>query len=439
MRKNKQMVSLVLAAAMAASLAGCSSGKPAETKSDSGAATTAAAESSSSAGESTMITYVTLGDTGMELLKQAAEEFKAETGIEVKLESWAYSDAYQKILTLAEGNNMPDAMYGFSSWTQQFKEAGYTVAIDKLISEDLYNDFSEAALDVCKVGDELWAMPSYMSIRGMLFNKNRMEEAEIDKAPTTWEEFLAEAPKLTDPTSGKYAYTMVAGHPKNTLDCFLPILWGYNADVMNEDGTANGFNNENGVAALQMYADMAQYAVPDYGQADINSTQNNFTTQIAAAYFHNAQGLAALKDAGEDYSWAEITEPLAGPSGSRYALGVMDVDLVFNTGNQEAAAKWLEFWHTAKYQGQVINQAGWVPNQQSYYKEIADFTDESNVMVAPFAKMEPMAKFKPSIICWEEVQKAMADAITKAVMGEISAKEAMELAGNQVDELLKKQ
>ena len=112
---------------------------------------------------------------------------------------------------------------------------------------------------------------------------------------------------------------------------------------------------------------------------------------------------------------------------------------MFNTGNQEAAAKWLEFWHTAKYQGQVINQAGFVPNQQSYFKEIPEFTDPSNVMVAPFAAMEPMAKFKPSIICWEEVQKAMADAVTKAVMGEISASEAMELAGKQVDELLAKQ
>ena len=82
MRKNKQMMSLVLAAAMAASLAGCSSSKPAETKSDSSAAPASeAAESSASAGEGTTITYVTLGDTGMELLKQAAEEFKAETGI----------------------------------------------------------------------------------------------------------------------------------------------------------------------------------------------------------------------------------------------------------------------------------------------------------------------------------------------------------------------
>lgn len=447
MRKFRKTMSMILCAAMLAGLAGCSSGSsgggsgtaaptgtPEGTGAPGGEAGTKAAQEGTGS-----ITYVTLGDTGMELLKEAAAEFKAETRIEVKLESWAYSDAYQKILTLAEGGNMPDAMYGFSSWTQQFKEAGYTVAINDLISEGLYNDFSEGALKVCSVGDELWAMPSYMSIRGMLFNKNRMDEAGITALPTTYEEFLECAEKLTDPSSGKYAYTLVAGHPKNTIDCFLPFLWAYDGDVLNEDGTANGFNNDKGIAALQMYVDISKYSVPDYGQADINSTQNNFTTQIAAAYFHNAQGLAALKEAGEDYSWAQIAEPLAGPSGSKYSLGVMDIDLVFNTGNQETAAKWLEFWHQAKYQGQVINQAGFVPNQQSYFKEIPEFTDSANVMVAPFAAMEPMAKFKPSITCWEEVQKALADAVTKAVMGEMTAGEAMETAGKQVDELLSKQ
>ncbi len=440
MRKFKNFLALAVCAAMVGSITACSfSSFDNQVKET---AETNVSEMTKEAGGKTentgSITYVTLGDTGMEYLKEAAVKFKEETGIDVKLESWAYSDAYQKILTLAEGGNMPDAMYGFSSWTQQFKEAGYTVAIDKLISPELYNDFSEAARDVCSVDGELWAMPSYMSIRGMLFNKNRLEEAGISKIPDTWEDFLKDAEKLTDPSTGKYAYTMVAGHPKNTLDCFLPILWAYDADVLNADGTANGFNNENGIAALQMYVNLAKYAVPDYGQADINSTQNNFTTQIAASYFHNAQGLAALKDAGEDHSWAVITEPLAGPSGSRYALGVMDVDLVFNTGNQEAAAKWLEFWHQPEYQGKVIDQSGWVPNQKSYFESMPIFTDESNVMVAPFAKMEPIAKFKPSIICWEEVQKAMADAITKAVMGELSAEEAINLAGEQVDSLLAK-
>lgn len=435
MKNFKKVMSVVMVLAILFVMSGCDKNTNQSENSSSGVDVSKPTETK----EITTITYVTLGDTGMDLLKEAAKEFEAETGIKVKLESWAYSDAYQKILTLAEGGNMPDSMYGFSSWTQQFKEAGYTVPINDLISDELYEDFSKSALEVCSVGDELWAMPSYMSIRGMIFNKNRFTEVGIDKLPTTWEEMLVVAEKLTDPTAGKYAYSLVAGNPKNTIDCFLPFLWAYEADILSEDGQYNGFNNPQGVAALQMYVDMAKYSVPDYGQADINSTQNNFTTQIAASYFHNAQGLAALKEAGEDFSFAEVTEPLAGPGGQKYSLGVMDIDLVFNTGNQEAATKWLEFWHKPEYQGEVINQSGFVPNQLSYFYEIPAFTDDSNVMVAPFSKMESIVKFKPSIIGWEEVQKSLADAVTKAVMGELSAEEAMELAGNQVDEILKKQ
>lgn len=191
------------------------------------------------------------------------------------------------------------------------------------------------------------------------------------------------------------------------------------------------------MAALQVYCDLAKFAVPDYGEADINFTQNNFTTQTASAYIHNAQGLAALADAGEDYSWAVIGPPLKGPGGSQYSLGIMDVDLVFKTGNEEAAGKWLEFWHTKDRMGDVIEQAGWVPNQKSFFERPA-FTDPENVMVAPFAALEPMAKFKPTISSWEEVQKIMADYITKAVMGEMTPAEAFAEAGPMVDELLQK-
>ena len=73
--------------------------------------------------ETKEITYVTLGNTGMELLEEAAKAFEEKEGVKVNLESWSYSDAYSKILTLAEAGNMPDSMYGFSSWTVQFKEA----------------------------------------------------------------------------------------------------------------------------------------------------------------------------------------------------------------------------------------------------------------------------------------------------------------------------
>ncbi len=132
-----------------------------------------------------------------------------------------------------------------------------------------------------------------------------------------------------------------------------------------------------------------------------------------------------------------IVPHLKGPGGSQYSLGIMDVDLVFKTGNEEAASKWLEFWHTKDRMGVVVENAGWVPNQKSFFERPA-FTDPENTFVAPFAALEPMAKFKPGISTWEEVQKVMADYITKAVMGEMSAADAFAEAGPLVDELLQK-
>ncbi len=384
------------------------------------------------------ITYVTLGDTGLDLLKECAAEFEAETGVKVNIESWSYSDAYQKIITAAAGNNMPDAMYGFSSWTVQFKEAGYTVSPEKVVSQELIDDFSQAAKDVCSVDGELWALPSYMSVRSVIINKASFDKSGV-AIPTTWEELLEAAPKLCGNGVTNYAYSLVAGHAKNTLDTFLPILWAYGADVLSADQKTVAFNTEEGVAALQMFVDLSKYSVPDYGEATINETQNNFTSQNAAAYIHNGQGMADLKNRGLDYSWAEILQPLAGPTGEAYSYGVMDIDLIFATGNEEITGKFLEKWHQSKYQGEVINKAGFVPNQSSYVAEIAAFSDPENALVAPFVQMEPQAKFKPAITCWEEIQKIMADYITKAVFGQMSAKDAFASAEKECNAVLSAQ
>lgn len=427
----KKVLVFILAALMLLSIVGCASTPPEPTDSGTQAPATDSGDAAKPQdGEQKSITYVTLGDTGMELLLQAAADFEVQTGVKVNIESWAYSDAYSKILTLAEGNNMPDAMYGFSSWTVEFKEAGYIVPAQDYISETLFNDFSEAARNVCTVDDTLWTLPSYMSVRSVLINRKAFDEAGI-ATPTTWEELLAAAPALCEGTTCNYAYSLVAGHTKNTDDCFLPILWAYGADLLSEDQKTVAFNTPEGVAALQMYVDLAKYSVPDYGEATINETQTNYTSQNAAAYFHNGQGIAALKSAGEDYSWCEIIAPLAGPGGEAHALGVMDIDLIFKTGNEEITGQWLEFWHQSKYMGEVINQAGWVPNQASFSKEIAAFTDPENMLVAPFVEYEPMAKFKPSIICWSEFEKIWSDYITKAVFGQMTAAEA--LAAAEVD------
>ena len=428
----KKVFAMLLVAFMLLSIVGCTNTTP---DADGDAQTPPTDNNGEPAAETKEITYVTLGGTGLELLQEAAAAFEAETGVKVNIEDWAYSDAYSKILTLAEGGNMPDAMYGFSSWTVEFMEAGYIAPAQDYISETLYNDFSVAAREVCTVDGTLWTLPSYMSVRSVLINRKAFDEANIE-TPTTWEELLAAAPVLCEGTVCNYAYSMVAGHTKNTADCFLPILWAYGAELLSDDQQTVAFNTPEGVAALQMYVDLAKYSVPDYGEADIDVTQSNYTSQNAAAYFHNGQGIAALKDAGEDYSWCEIIAPLAGPGGEAHALGVMDIDVLFKTGNEEITGQWLEFWHQAKYMGEVINQVGWVPNQTSFVEEIPAFSDPENMLVAPFVEYEPMAKFKPSIVCWSEFEKIFSDYVAKAVFGQMTAAEAFAAAETECNALL---
>lgn len=436
----KKVLAVFLALVMLLGVSACA-GSPTTGTNDAEQPSTGADQSASMGAENnankstTEITYVTLGDTGLEKLKEAAAVFEQETGIKVNFESWSYSDAYSKILTLAEAGNMPDAMYGFSSWTEQFKEAGYTVEIGQYISEELYNDFTESAREVCSVNGELWAMPSYMSVRSVIINKDAFASAGLP-VPTTWEEMLADCAALCDDGYCQYAYTMVAGHAKNTADCFLPILWAYGADVLSEDQKSVAFNTPEGVAALQMYVDLAKYSVPDYGEALIANTLANFGSQIAAAHLANSQAMANLKAEGKDYSFAQIIEPLKGPGGEAYSYGVMDVDLIFKTGNEEAAGQWLEFWHQTEYMGKVFEEFGFIPNQKSFYEENPSFSDPANDLVAPFAAMVEQAKFKPTITCWEEIQKIFSDYVAKAVLGQMTAEEAFAAAETECNAVL---
>ena len=396
------------------------------------ATTTAAAQA-----ETKEITYVNLGGTGKDLLAQAATDFEAKTGVKVNIQDWAYADAYQKIITLTGAKNPPDAMYGFSSWIQQFMKSGDSAPLDEYITPEFKADFMQSAVDVCSVDGKLWALPYYMSIRTLLINKDAFAAAKVE-APKSYADLLAAAPKLTDAKNGKYATALIAGMPKNTLDVFLPFLWSFGADVLTPDQKKTAFNTPDGIAALQMYVDLSKYAVPDYGEADIYAMEKDFTSGAAAAIIHSAAPMKSLENEGKSSAFVEPLQPLEGKAGIRASLGVMDVNLVFKTGNEQAAADFLMFWQTKDRAAVVSENTGYIPNQNSWYERPA-FKDPANLLVAPFAEAGKYAKFKPSVTCWEELQKVMTDAIAKAIMGELSATDAFKLAAEQGDALLAKQ
>ena len=97
--------------------------------------------------------------------------------------------------------------------------------------------------------------------------------AGIDAPPTTWDEFEADAEKLTDPPD-QYGYEMFASE---SAYYWYPWLYQAGGDLLTEDGKDVAFNSAEGKKAAEFYVNLAKYAPPDY----LNS--NSYDGRVAFA------------------------------------------------------------------------------------------------------------------------------------------------------------
>ena len=78
--------------------------------------------------------------------------------------------------------------------------------------------------------------------------------------PTTWDEFKADAEKLTDPAKKQYGIAMFA--PESAY-YWYPWLWQAGGEVLDKNGDV-AFNSEKGKEAAEFYVGLTKYAPKDY-------------------------------------------------------------------------------------------------------------------------------------------------------------------------------
>lgn len=192
---KKKVLSVVLAATMVASMAvGCGGG------SNSG--------DSSGGGDSKKLVYWSMWseeEPQAQVIKGAVERYTADTGVEVDLEFKGRSgqreglqpalDAKQKIDVFDEDVNRVNGSWG--SYLMDLEELAADYESEHGV-ESLF-DIARNAYGQVHDGDTtLHSIPYQPSIFGFFYNKTLFEQAGIESAPATWEEFDAACQKLVD-------------------------------------------------------------------------------------------------------------------------------------------------------------------------------------------------------------------------------------------------
>lgn len=196
----KKRLSLLLAAGMVVtSLAGCSGNTQAPAAQTQAPAQTQAEETTAADGEQTeaaageVVELKVFGfKTGAEegAIPELIEAFnKANPDIKAVYEGISNAGGYQDVLTarLASGQG-DDVFFANPNYLAQLQAAGYT---EDLSGMPVVGNYSTLVKDLLTINGEVPGLGMEVAVFGMFSNLDVLKEVGIEKAPETYEEFLA--------------------------------------------------------------------------------------------------------------------------------------------------------------------------------------------------------------------------------------------------------
>ncbi len=347
--KFKGIVSTVLTAVIACSLAGCVGTK--------------VGQGDGRDGDGNL--HISIGGTPTEkteenaktydlFMKNKADFEAANPGVIVDADNWSFD--LKNYMTKAEAGDLPTMYHTSPTEVNNIVENGYAADITELVKKYGYDKM----LNDEKYGKLYMRDGKYYGLikdgtlydMGIAYNVDLfrqaglLDENGVPKFPQTWEE-LAETAKIIKEKTGKAGFAIATKNNQGGWH-FMNIMWSYGADFMEQDKNGKWkatFASEEGVKALQYIKDLKwKYNVlQDELLADIQVGGRMLSTGDAAMIITQRSMLDTYAEKfGLKANNVAMSKMPAGPAG-RFAQVGANVYMFSGTEEQnEMCFKWLD-------------------------------------------------------------------------------------------------
>ena len=244
----KKALSLILALAMALSLAACGGSKT-ETPSDNAGST-----ADNTSAEPTQMTLILRGGTYAEALKASLPDFEAEHNVKIDVQELSFDDLHTGIaLDAVNSTGAYDLCMVDGSWMAEFTENNVLANLSEM-GYSFDDDIIPATTTICKVDDNIYLAPFFGNVTVMLYNKQLIADAGYTPEDiTTFEDLKVIAQKTND--AGKTGFLIRGGSADNIVSDFIPHLLVHGGWVIDENNQPT-VDTPEFKAAMQEYLDL---------------------------------------------------------------------------------------------------------------------------------------------------------------------------------------
>jgi multiple sugar transport system substrate-binding protein len=425
-------LSVLLVAVVAA---GCGS-------SDSGSESNSASKGAGPIKEPTSPTTITFASwVGKEPgMKDLYKKFQAEhPNITVKFVNIPSEGASQKLTTQIAGGNPPDAAYLDAGTTADFASRGALVKLDDYVKrtpEQKPDDYVKAFKGSAEYNGGLYALPFDGESTGLFYRTDLFKEAGITEPPKTWDEFQADAQKLTDPAKKRYGYALFASE---SAYYWYPWLWQAGGTLLSDDEKTPEFNSEEGKKAADFYVNLAKYAPKDYLNSNSYDGRVAFANGSVGMYMAGAWLAGVLKDEFPKIEGKWATAPLPeGEAGCKTTIAGDNLVMFSQGDKQDATWIWLDYLTRPEGMKRwtVDDPASTIMPTRTSLLQSPELVKNKPVLEGFIKAMDCGVTSLINNPKWPKVEETLNEQLGKAIYGEQSGAEAVDAAAEKSGPLL---
>ncbi len=368
-------------------------------------------------------------------------QFEAKTpGVHVVQETFPYDSYNQKVASAIPAGQGPDVVNLYYGWLPLYVGSGYLQALPAQVfpTAGIEREFVPM-IKAAKFDGRYWALPTAVRTLALFYNKELFSRAGLSRPPVTWDEFRADAQKLTQRDAGGRITVEGFGIAPNGQDHQLlrEILfrqWGTAA--YSADNRRVTYNNPQGAAALAWYTDLVtkdKVGVIDFFPGG-NGYRDAFNAGKAGMIVDGSFAIGAIQS-GAKFPWGVALLPRRTAGGAPSNFGSFWVNGISRkaTGPRlTAAVAFLKYLTSPDVQRTWLRQVGEIPASQAL---AADPKLAQDPVYGPFIASLPYAH--ATFFVDETAQRTiMLDAINEVVLNHKDPKAALDDAAAKEQKVL---
>ena len=348
----------------------------------------------------------------------------------------------QKVLTAVRGGSPPDIAYLYGSWAPNVAQIPQVVNLTQVVQRPgvNWNDFWTGERAVATVNGKVIGIPAVVDNLAVVYNKTLFAKAGLQPPGPdwTWQEFVADAKKLTNPAIKQFGTAYVTPGTEDTVWHWEPLLWEAGGQLLTPDNKKAAFDSAAGLASLNTLRTMAVTDKSMYLDPSDSAYANLFNSGKVGMLVTGPWDLATFNNV--KYG-VQVMPSYPGTTGGHQTISGPDNWVIFNNSPARvAAAEQFLLWLTAPAQVKYwAVQTGNLPSRQSVGDSpaVSQQMDAALPGVGAFiANLANVKQARPQIPQYPKISTILGNMVVSVVLGKSQPQAALTAAAQQVDQAL---